>query len=105
MIDLTRPIRRKSLNPDIEGHRVSRITTNATFHVTHDDGTWTVFGSIEDLERSYENIPEKTTPQEYWIDIIKMQAYPACRSFSGLPPGCIRVIEWPEGVPLPELPT
>ena len=105
MIDLTKPIRRKGKEmglftvkqcDTIDVFRVKGVTTGIEFNI---------FG-VDVLNEHYENIPEPRRPREWRAsvrydgtlvpdDMIPADNYPAQQ---------VRLIEWPEGAPLPEWP-
>ena len=95
MIDLTKPIRHKRC--DVGGHLSIRLTVT--------DGFQGRVVSMEELERDYENIPEPRKPREWCLEWSpdgkrKWVIQGGFRESDN----SVRVIEWPEGAPLPEWP-
>jgi len=91
-IDLTKPIRRKN-GPLawVSNGPVYQVSVNAQVS----------FATLSDLERDYENIPEQRKPREFSAFERNGVLYP----MDLLGGARTRVIEWPEGAPLPDLPT
>ena len=104
MIDLTKPIRRKR-----DGMRAKRVSEAHFYTIEHEDGR-VAHIDMEILERDFENIPEPRKPREWYIYVCKTNN--GSRMFDGSDPTedpsdpqvCTRVIEWPEGAPLPDWP-
>lgn len=102
MIDLTKPIRRKSDHAVVA--MVSEITS---YYVEPRDDPQTYKLSLAELEAIYENIPEPRMPREYWaimpgIDDMRPGGYFVDKGDSA---GAMHLIEWPADAPLPEWPT
>ena len=99
MIDLNKPIRRK-----VGGSLVA--VWDAPYRVYNGD-TFVQY-TKEELERDYENVPEPRKPREWGIVIRNdhtLGAFNGKVTQLGLRDiEAIRVIEWPEGYPLPDWP-
>ena len=101
MIDLTKPIRRKR-----DGMRAKRVSEAHFYTIEHEDGR-VAHIDMEILERDFENIPEPRKPREWWLDLFtgRFFAEPQNGGLSNYPIiRTKRVIEWPEGAPLPDWP-
>ena len=92
MIDLTKPIRRKSTK--------QAVFADPCVIVRHDNDYRTYTPTC--FEELYENIPEPRKPREFWIVPNPGQNF--VREVGQKIEPSIRVIEWPEYAPLPDWP-
>lgn len=102
-IDLSKPIRRKRDKEEVTyiGPMEAQL---------YDPHVGRFYITDEELERNYENIPEPRKPRQWTILVCDSNTGDCnffgpsdTESFSD-PQRRVRVIEWPEGAPLPDWP-
>ena len=102
MIDLTKPIRSKFVK-NVYPMYVKIIRGEIRLEWKGEENRWLDYSVTQgDLERNYENIPEPRKPQEWYLDLFSTKFY-ASKEFIQ-PNARRRVIDWPEGAPLPDWP-
>jgi hypothetical protein len=101
MIDFTKPIRLKS-----EHRMIGRAYVGDRWCVVEwaNDGAWPY--RLDEMETYFENIPEPRKPREWFLYLHGNGERYVTRVKQDIEgPETVRVIEWPEGAPLPEWPT
>ena len=101
MIDLSKPIRRKGeINPV---HAVEGYGDNIL--VEDRNGSYIGVYSRAAFDSLHENIPEPRKPREWYIEpSFERYELKAGTTILSRPLDFVRVIEWPEGAPLPDWP-